>query len=84
MLKQGIYEEIITQKLKKDLTSLNLDDYEIGKEPIDVEEARKLLSSYISSVTRRALKYTRDNNSNDQEALLGQIRTCNIYGSYRL
>ncbi len=77
MLKEGIYEDIINQKLKKELSSFDLDGYEIGKESIDVEEARKILSSYISSVTRKALNNIRDNKSDDQEALSGQIRTCN-------
>ncbi|MDR4886795.1 DUF3427 domain-containing protein [Fredinandcohnia sp. QZ13] len=77
MLKQGIYEEIISQKLKKDLASLDIEKYDIGKEPIDTEEARKLLSSYISTVTRRALKFVRDNQNDDRQALLDQIRTCN-------
>ncbi|MBI0578652.1 DUF3427 domain-containing protein [Neobacillus cucumis] len=77
MLKQGIYEEIITQKLKNDLNGLDISTYDIGKESIDVEEARKLLSSYISLVTRKALKFVRDNESNDQQALVNQIKTCN-------
>jgi superfamily II DNA or RNA helicase len=77
MLKEGIYEDIINHKLKRELADLNLDGYEIGKESIDVEEARKILASYISSVTRKALTYIRDNKSNDQESLLGQISTCN-------
>ncbi|WP_026573716.1 DEAD/DEAH box helicase [Bacillus sp. UNC438CL73TsuS30] len=77
MLKQGIYEEIITQKLKNDLNGLDISTYDIGKESIDVEEARKLLSSYISLVTRKALKFVRDNESNDQQALINQIKTCN-------
>ena len=42
MLKEGIYEDIINLKLKKELAGFNLDSYEIGKEPIDVEEARNL------------------------------------------
>ncbi|MFD0828129.1 DUF3427 domain-containing protein [Neobacillus sp. M.A.Huq-85] len=77
MLKQGIYEEIITQKLKNDLNGLDITTYDIGKESIDVEEARRLLSSYISLVTRKALKFVRDNESNDQQALVNQIKTCN-------
>ncbi|WML44333.1 DUF3427 domain-containing protein [Neobacillus sp. PS3-40] len=77
MLNQGIYEEIINQKLKNKLTGLDINTYEIGKELLDVEEARKLLSSYISTVTRKALKFVRDNESNDQQALINQIRTCN-------
>jgi HKD family nuclease len=77
MLKQGIYEEIINQKLKDKLTALDINTYHIGKERIDVEEARKLLSSYISVVTRKALKFVRDNESDDRQALINQIRTCN-------
>ncbi|TDL32015.1 DUF3427 domain-containing protein [Jeotgalibacillus sp. S-D1] len=76
MLKEGIYEEIITEKLQEELSSSNL-DLDIGKSPLDVEEARKVLSTYISSVTRNALKYVRDEERNDQQALLRQIETCN-------
>ncbi|MDW7675492.1 MAG: DUF3427 domain-containing protein [Bacillota bacterium] len=77
MLKEGLYEEIINLKLKKELANLNIDDYEIGKESVNVEEARKMLSSYVSVVTRKALKYIRDSREDDNHALLGQIRTCN-------
>jgi hypothetical protein len=45
MVQQGIYEEIINQKLKNELMDLD-STFNIGKEPIDVEEARKILSSY--------------------------------------
>ncbi|WP_026477586.1 DEAD/DEAH box helicase [Alkaliphilus transvaalensis] len=77
MLKEGIYEEIINRKLRNDLEELSIDHFDVGKENIDVEEARKILSSYISEVTRRALRYVRENISDDKEALLSQIRTCN-------
>lgn len=76
-LHEGIYEEIINHKLKDELLGLQPDFYDIGKEKLDVEEARKVLSSYISSVTRRALKYVRDNQSDDHLALMKQIQTCN-------
>lgn len=77
MLKQGIYEEIITQKLKDKINELELDTYEIGKEKLDVEEARKMLSSYISGITRKALQFVRENQKDDAGALLEQIKTCN-------
>ncbi|MBS4539012.1 DUF3427 domain-containing protein [Clostridium sp. D2Q-11] len=77
MLKEGIYEDIINNKIKCELDNIGLDIYDVEKEELDVEEARKILSSYISNVTRRALKYVRDNNSDDKEALLNQIKTCN-------
>ena len=56
MVKQGIYEQIINHKLKNELAALD-PSFDIGIEPIDVEEARKLLSSYISLITRKALKF---------------------------
>lgn len=78
MLKEGLYEEIINQKIKKDLSTFNLNTYEIGKERMDAEEARKLLSSYISAVTRRALKFIREKNESDNsQSILDQIKTCN-------
>ncbi|SEN00856.1 Superfamily II DNA or RNA helicase [Mesobacillus persicus] len=76
MLTEGIYEEIINEKLKYELGNLDIDTYEIGKETMDPEEARKILASYISSVTRRALKLVREGESDDQ-ALLKQVQTCN-------
>jgi superfamily II DNA or RNA helicase len=78
MLKQGIYEEVINQKLRDQIMHFDTNQYDIDKEPIDVEESRKLLSSYISRVTRKALAYIRDEHkNNDQAALLHQIQTCN-------
>ncbi|MDQ0154652.1 DUF3427 domain-containing protein [Robertmurraya andreesenii] len=77
MLKEGIYEDIITKRIKDDLLLIQEDTFDIGKEPLDVEEARKILSTYISIVTRRALKYIRENDTDDHIALLNQIKTCN-------
>lgn len=55
-----------------------MDEYVVDTEKLDVEEARKLLASYITEVTRRALTYIReDSNKSDGEVLLRQIRTCN-------
>jgi len=77
-LKQGIYEEIINDKIKNELSELPNDEYIIEKESLDVEEAKKALASYISTVTRRALNYVRDEEKSDsKEALLKQIQTCN-------
>lgn len=77
MLKQGIYEEIINKKLKNELANLDNDSFELGKEKLDVEEARKVLSSYISTITRKALKSLRENQNEDSEALFQQIKVCN-------
>ncbi|HJV46436.1 MAG TPA: DUF3427 domain-containing protein [Bacillota bacterium] len=75
-MKQGLYEQIINQETFKKLSTLDSSIYDIGKEPLDAEEARKLLSNYLFTVTRRALKIVREQ-SNDEEAVLAQIRTCN-------
>ncbi len=78
MLKEGIYEQIIYEDLKNQLIKLDSDKYLFQKEPIDVEEARTQLSSYISSVVKKCLRFIRENNKqNDKEALLSQIEACN-------
>ncbi|MCT2534771.1 DUF3427 domain-containing protein [Aquibacillus koreensis] len=77
MPNQGIYEEIISKHLKSQLELLEKEEYEINKEALDVEEARKALSSYITTITRKALNYVRDNQTDDKKALLEQIETCN-------
>lgn len=78
MLKEGIYEQIIYEDLKNQLVKLDSDKYLFQKETIDVEEAKTQLSSYISSVVKKCLRFIRENNKhNDKEALLSQIKACN-------
>lgn len=77
MVREGLYEEIINQKLKKQLAHLDLSAYEIGKEAIDAEEAKKMLASYISNVTRKALSFIRDDVPDDKVALFEQVDACN-------
>ncbi|WP_373228836.1 DUF3427 domain-containing protein [Cohnella sp.] len=76
-MKQGLYEQVINQLTAKQLTSLNTSEFEIGKEKLDVEEARKLLSSYIGLVTRRALKMVREQTNDGEDLILAQVQTCN-------
>ncbi|QOY35309.1 DUF3427 domain-containing protein [Anaerobacillus isosaccharinicus] len=75
MLPEGIYEEIINKKLKNELSLLT--NHDIQTENLDVEEARKMLATYISSITRKALNFVHDDEKDDQVALLNQIKTCN-------
>lgn len=78
MLKQGIYEQIINQDLKQKLQQLNINQYLIEKESLDVEEAKTILSTYISSIIKKALRFIRESNKkDDKEALLSQIKVCN-------
>jgi superfamily II DNA or RNA helicase len=77
-LKQGIYEQLITQELKQKLKELNIDQYLVEKESLDVEEAKTVLSAYISSIIKTALRFIRENNKkDDDQALLSQIKACN-------
>lgn len=75
-MKQGLYEQIINNLTRRQLLTLDSSLYEIGIEPLDPEEARKVLSNYLGTVIRRALKIIRES-SNDDEALLLQVRACN-------
>ncbi|MDQ0351374.1 superfamily II DNA or RNA helicase/HKD family nuclease [Alkalibacillus filiformis] len=76
MLREGIYEEVINKRLKGALSELEQQKFQIGKEPIDQEEASKKLSAYISYITRRALKIVRENEK-ASDSLIKQIRVCN-------
>lgn len=77
-LYQGIYEQIIYQDLKEQLQKLDPAKFQVGKEQLDVEEAKNMLSGYISSVIKKGLRFIREsNNENDKEALLLQIKACN-------
>lgn len=75
-MKQGIYEQLINTITRQEISALDPDVYNIGTEKLDAEEARKLLSTYLAAVTRRALKIVREQ-TEDKTAVLAQIRTCN-------
>ena len=74
---EGIYEEIISRRLKEKINLLDKDNYLFGKEKLDVEEGKKFLSMYIGSITRKALEYIREEYLEDSEALYNQIKICN-------
>lgn len=73
-MKNGIYEEIVNNKILKELNTENL---VIGKEKIDAEEAKNILSQYIFNITKNALKYIRDDYKEEKEYLTKQIEICN-------
>lgn len=76
-MKEGLYEQLINRLVGEQLSGLDAAAFEIGKEKLDVEEARKLLSNYIGLVTRRALKMVREQTNNDEDLILAQVQTCN-------
>ena len=73
-MKNGIYEEIINNKILKEI---NNEELLIGKEKLDSEEAKNILTQYIANITKTALKYIRDDIKNSNEYLLKQIEICN-------
>lgn len=73
---EGIYEDIINNKIIKELNSDN-ETFLIGKEKLDGEEAKILLSQYIASVVKKALQYIRSDNIENDEYLLKQVNICN-------
>ena len=79
MLPQGIYEQIVNTKISTELKKLDPQQYEIQLDTLDAEDARRILTIYISYVIQQGLHYIRDcyPSSKEQEALLAQIRLCN-------
>lgn len=73
-MKNGIYEEIINNKILKEINS---EDFIIGKEKLDSEDAKLFLTQYIADITKNALKYVRDEFTKPQEYLLKQVELCN-------
>lgn len=79
MLKNGIYEQIVNTKINRELQKLDLEKYDIELEKLYAEDARRILTIYISYVINQALQYLRDSfpSSMESESLLSQIRLCN-------
>ena len=73
-MKNGIYEEIINNRILKEI---NNEELLIGKEKLDSEEAKNILTQYIANITKTALKYIRDDIKDSNEYLLKQIEICN-------
>ena len=79
MLKDGIYEQIVNTKIHKELQQIDAEKYDISLEKLHGEDARRVLTIYISYVINQALQYLRDSypSSRENESLLAQIRLCN-------
>ncbi len=56
MLKEGIYEKILSAALSKKLSALPIDRFYIAQEPIDKAEASQILSSYLIDLVQLAMK----------------------------
>ena len=79
MLNDGIYEQIVNNRIDNELSKLSSNDYDVSKELLKADDARKTLSIYLSYVIQRGLRYIREsfNSSQDKEALIAQIDLCN-------
>lgn len=74
MLREGLYEQVISKKIDSELLSDSLDQYQ-KTEKIDSAEASKVLAHYVSDVVQRGLENVKDNGGSlaDQVALTNQI-----------
>lgn len=75
MLKNGIYEQIVNTRINKELQQLDREKYDIELEKLDGEDARRILTIYISYVINQALQYLRDSfpSSKENESLPAQF-----------
>ena len=76
-LKEGLYEQIINKEIQQQLNNLEQEKFIIDKDKIDKEEAKAILSQYISQIIRKSLNYIRDKEKEDSEKLIKQIEACN-------
>ena len=79
MISTGIYEQIVNTKINTELSKLDPDQYDIKLDTLDAEDARRILTIYISYVIQQGLRCIRDKfkTNEERESLLAQIRLCN-------
>lgn len=79
MLPNGIYEQIVNTRIKNELSKLDKEKYDIELEELTADDARRILTIYISYIINEALHYLRDSypSTKENDALLAQIRLCN-------
>ena len=79
MLPSGIYEQLVNTKISTELSKLDPEQYDIQLESLEAEDARRILTIYISYVIQQGLHYIRDSYpvSRDRESLIAQIKLCN-------
>lgn len=79
MLPCGIYEQIVNSRINKELAKMDPALYDIELESMGAEDARRILTIYISYVINQGLKVIREiyPSSQEDDALIAQIRLCN-------
>ena len=76
-MKEGLYEQVINKEILQQLNKIEQENFIIDKDKIDKEEAKAILSQYISQIIRKSLNYIRDKEKEDSEKLIKQIEACN-------
>lgn len=80
MLTDGIYEQIINERIGAELLSMS-DEFLIEKESLNADDSRHLLTIYLSHVIERGLHYIRDSFKSgaeeERKAILAEIRLSN-------
>jgi hypothetical protein len=78
-LPEGIYEQIVNARLKGYLEKLNPEQYDVDIDHLDADDARKILTIYMSGVIEQGLRIVREGHGlgEDADALLDQITLCN-------
>ena len=72
MLKDGIYDQLISSFINNDLDKLS-DIKFIQKSPIDLDEAARLLTLYLNEIIEKSL----ENIKNQGKGLIGQVELVN-------
>ena len=72
-MKEGLYEQVINKEILQQLENIEQEKFIIDKDKMDKEEAKVILSQYITQVIRKSLNYIRDKEKEDSEKLIKQI-----------
>ena len=64
-LKQGIYEQVISNKIHEEITNRE-NEINIQKEEIEKEEAKTILSKYLQEVTKKSLNLIKNKDIDKQ------------------
>ena len=69
-MKQGIYEELVTQLVLKKINELNRDTYYINTSKIDKEEASIIISRHLSRTIKEVLDGLKGENQIEQQIVI--------------
>ena len=68
MLSDGIYEQIVNTRIINELAQLDKEKYDIELENLSADDARRILTIYISYVIGQGLKVIRESYPSSKDA----------------